>query len=69
MSYRRAILGIFAAFFAFLLWTALHLDTPSGVGAIWPLVFAILVVLMIPEKRFQSETMVSLIEALKGAGK
>ncbi len=69
MSYRRVLLGLFAAFFAFLLWTALHLDTPSGVGAIWPLVFAILVVLMIPEKRFKADTMVSMVEAMKGAGK
>lgn len=69
MSYRRFVLIAFAGFVAFLLWTALGLDTSTGAGAMWPLVFALLVILMLPEDRLQGDTLVKLIAALKGVKK
>jgi ABC-type multidrug transport system permease subunit len=66
ISYRRILLALFAGFFAYLLWEALHLETATGQGAIWPLVVAILVVLMLPEKRLQGDAFVRVVEALKG---
>lgn len=69
MSYRRVILALFAGFFGFMLWEALHIDTPTGAHAIWPLVFAIIVVLALPEKRFAATTLVKLVEAMKGVNK
>lgn len=67
MSYRRFILIVFAAFFGYLLWVSLQVNTDSA--STWPLVFGMLVTLMLPEKRFQAETFVGLVEALKGGGK
>lgn len=66
MSYRRVLLAGFAGFFAYMLWTVLRLDTATGTAAVWPLVFAILIILMLPEKRLQGDMFVRLIEALKG---
>ncbi len=66
MSYRRVLLGLFAVFFGYMLWLALHMETPAAASALWPLIVGILVVLMIPEKRLGGEMFVRLIEAFKG---
>lgn len=69
MSYRRILLACVVAVFSYMLWVALHLDSITGAGAVWPLVVAILVVLMLPEKRLQGDMFVRLVEAWKGIKK
>ncbi len=65
-TYRRCVLILFASFFGYLLWKVIGISTVASSAAIWPLVTAILIVLMLPEERLQGDLFVRLVEALKG---
>lgn len=66
MTYRRVILVLFAFFMAFMLFTAITMDTPTSASAVWPLVAGLLIILMLPEKRLGGKMIVDLVTAVKG---
>lgn len=69
MSYRRAFLAIAAIFIGWLLWLVIDKDTATSISAVWPLVFAFIIILMLPEKRLAGDLFVRAVEALKGKPK
>ena len=66
MSYRRFFLALASTFIGFLLWLAIDKDTATSGSAIWPLVFAFVIILMLPEQRLGGELFVRMVEAWKG---
>lgn len=66
MTYRRAFLAIAAVFIGYLLWLVIVKDSAVAMAAVWPLIVAFIVILMLPEKRLGGELFVRVMEAWKG---
>jgi hypothetical protein len=66
MSYRRIFLAGAATFIGWLLWLVIEKDSATSSSAVWPLIFAFLIILVLPETRLKAETFVELIKAWKG---
>jgi len=66
LSYRRIFLAIAVIFIGYLLWLIIDKDSAVSIGAVWPLVFAFVIILMLPERRLGGDLFVRMIEAMKG---
>lgn len=66
MSWRRVLLAAASVFIGYLLWLVIDKDSAISQGAVWPLIFAFIIILMLPESRLEGNLFVKLVSALKG---
>ncbi len=64
--YRRGLLTATLSFFGWMLYFVLHTANTAAAAAVWPLIMAMLVVLMLPEQRLDAAMLVEVINSLKG---
>jgi len=66
MNYRRVFLAVATVFIGYLLWLIIDKDSAVSIGAIWPLIFAFVIILMLPERRLKGEAFIEALKAMRG---